>query len=220
MSTRRHLRRPGRLGGGAITARPARRRRRSASSSAPPWPRPTRTAAAAASPRRAPAHVANPLAGRLTKVVGTDVSAARYGEEVAAREDFGENLAGEKISDLDPIPARRFEQAGAGIQGLRPRLDRTHDRDAKALGATLAAGGSRADGRARLGEGLGRLHAPRRRLRALRRARRRTRRHRRRRPRRRPRIRASSASAGSNGGSGPAARCAPCPATTTASSPT
>ena len=41
-------------------------------------------------------------------MVGTDVPAARFGEEAAAREDFGENLAGEKISDLPPISARRF----------------------------------------------------------------------------------------------------------------
>lgn len=55
-----------------------------------------------------PARVANPLAGQITKVVGTDVPAARFGEEAAAREDFGENLAGEKISDILPISARRF----------------------------------------------------------------------------------------------------------------
>src|ERR1700742_2697074 len=57
-----------------------------------------------------PAHVDNPLAGRLTKVVGTNAPAARYGEEVAARENFEENLAGEKVSDLDPIPAQRFRR--------------------------------------------------------------------------------------------------------------
>jgi hypothetical protein len=56
-----------------------------------------------------PEHVANPLAGRIKKVVGTDVSAARYGEEVAAREDDEENLTGEKISDLLPLSPRRFK---------------------------------------------------------------------------------------------------------------
>ncbi len=50
----------------------------------------------------------NPLAGRLTKVYGTDTPASRYGAEIAALEDSGTNLAGEKVSDLSPLPARAF----------------------------------------------------------------------------------------------------------------
>lgn len=144
MSSPRHFRRPGRLGGGAIllgllavvvvgvfvgsALAPSHSDGRGGGVAS-----------------EGPAHVANPLAGRLTKVVGTDVSAARYGEEVAAREDFGENLAGEKISDLDPLPPRRFERP------VREYKVYAHDwiertiRDAKGLGATLAAGGSRAE---------------------------------------------------------------------------
>jgi hypothetical protein len=57
-----------------------------------------------------PARVANPLSGRVTHVVGVNASAARYGEEVAALEDFEENLAGEKISDLSPISPARFKK--------------------------------------------------------------------------------------------------------------
>jgi iron uptake system EfeUOB component EfeO/EfeM len=51
----------------------------------------------------------NPLAGRLKKVYGTDTPASRFGEEVAAREDQGTNLAGEKVSDLSPLSPRAFD---------------------------------------------------------------------------------------------------------------
>jgi hypothetical protein len=90
-----------------------------------------------------PAHVANPLAGRITKVVGTDISAARYGEEVAAREDFGENLAGEKISDLLPISAARFKKPVREYKAYAHGWIGRTIKDAKALGAALD-GGSRA----------------------------------------------------------------------------
>jgi hypothetical protein len=91
-----------------------------------------------------PAHVGNPLAGRLTKVVGTDVPAARFGEEAAAREDFGENLAGEKISDILPISAKRFERPVREYKAYAQDWIQRTIVDAKALDATLA-GGSRAD---------------------------------------------------------------------------
>jgi len=93
-----------------------------------------------------PAHVVNPLAGRLTKVVGTDVPAARFGEEAAAREDFGENLAGEKISDILPISAERFEKPVREYKAYAHGwIDRTIG-DAKALGVALR-GSSRAAAR-------------------------------------------------------------------------
>jgi iron uptake system EfeUOB component EfeO/EfeM len=93
-----------------------------------------------------PASVANPLAGRITKVVGTDVPAARFGEEAAAREDFGENLAGEKISDILPISARRFEKPVREYKAYAHGwIERTIE-DAKGLGGALA-GGSRAAAR-------------------------------------------------------------------------
>jgi hypothetical protein len=90
-----------------------------------------------------PAHIANPLAGRVTNVVGTGVSAARYGEEVAAREDFEENLAGEKISDLLPLPASRFEKPVKEYKAYAHVWIGRTIRDAEALGDALA-GGSRA----------------------------------------------------------------------------
>jgi hypothetical protein len=87
-----------------------------------------------------PSHVANPLAGRITKVVGTNVPAARFGEEVAAREDFGENLAGEKVSDLDPIPARRFKRPVKEYKAYAHGWIERTIRDAKALGTALVSG--------------------------------------------------------------------------------
>jgi hypothetical protein len=143
MSTRRSLRRPGRLGGVALSVgvlalvvlgvflgsalAPTHSDGRSGGTDS-----------------EGPAHVGNPLAGRIKNVVGTDVPAARYGEEAAAREDFEQNLAGEKISDLMPISARRFEKP---VREYKAYADGWIERtivDAKALGAALA-GGPRAD---------------------------------------------------------------------------
>ena len=146
MSTRRHFRRPGRLGGGAIllgllavivvgvfigsALAPSHSDGRGGGVAS-----------------EGPGNVDNPLAGRLTKVVGTEVSAARYGEEVAAREDFGENLAGEQISDLDPLSARRFKQPVREYKAYAHGWIERTITDAKALGATLGAGGWRAEAR-------------------------------------------------------------------------
>jgi iron uptake system EfeUOB component EfeO/EfeM len=51
----------------------------------------------------------NPLAGRLSKVYGTDIPASRYGTEIADLEDSGTNAAGEQISELSPIPPAQFD---------------------------------------------------------------------------------------------------------------
>lgn len=93
-----------------------------------------------------PARVANPLAGQITKVVGTDVPAARFGEEAAAREDFGENLAGEKISDILPISARRFAEPVRQYKHYAHGWVERTIVDAKTLDLTLT-GGSRAEAR-------------------------------------------------------------------------
>jgi iron uptake system EfeUOB component EfeO/EfeM len=91
-----------------------------------------------------PAHLANSLEGHLTKVVGTDTPAARFGEEVAARENFEENLAGEKISDLQPISPARFKRPVKEYKAYALSwIERTIGA-AKALGTALS-GGSRAD---------------------------------------------------------------------------
>jgi iron uptake system EfeUOB component EfeO/EfeM len=50
----------------------------------------------------------NPLAGRLSKVYGTNIPASRYGTEVADLEDEGTNTAGEQVSELSPLPASAF----------------------------------------------------------------------------------------------------------------
>jgi hypothetical protein len=143
MSSPPHLRRPGRLGGGAIllgllvvvvavfigsALAPSHSDGRRGSIAS-----------------EGPAHVANPLAGRLDKVVGTDVSAARYGEEVAAQEDFGTNLAGEQISELAPIPARRFRRPVREYKAYAHGWIERTIRDSKALEAILAAGSSRVE---------------------------------------------------------------------------
>jgi hypothetical protein len=138
MSTRRALRRPGRLGGLAlgvglivVVALGV-----FLGSALTPSHSDGRPAGGVAS--EGPARVANPLAGRVTKVVGTDVPAARFGEEVAAREDFEENLAGEKISDLQPIPAARFKQPVKEYKAYAHGWIERTIRDAKALGGALA----------------------------------------------------------------------------------
>ena len=56
----------------------------------------------------APKSALNPLAGRLSKVYGTNIPASRYGTEVADLEDDGTNLAGEQISDLSPLAPSLF----------------------------------------------------------------------------------------------------------------
>ncbi len=89
-----------------------------------------------------PASVANSLEGQVDSVVGTDVPAARFGEEVAAREDEEENLQGEKISDLSPIPPSRFVKPVKEYKAYaRGWIDRTTVA-AEALGRSLE-GGSR-----------------------------------------------------------------------------
>jgi iron uptake system EfeUOB component EfeO/EfeM len=144
MSTRRSFRRPGRLGAAAlfvgllvVVALGV-----FLGSALTPTSSDGRSGGSKAS--EGPAQVDNPLAGRLTKVVGTDVGAARYGEEVAAREDFEENLAGEKVSDLDPLPARRFRKPVKEYKAYAHGWIERTIVDAKALGGALA-GGSRAD---------------------------------------------------------------------------
>lgn len=56
----------------------------------------------------APKPAPNPLAGRLSKVYGTNIPASRYGTEVADLEDEGTNLAGEQVSELSPLSPTQF----------------------------------------------------------------------------------------------------------------
>jgi iron uptake system EfeUOB component EfeO/EfeM len=91
-----------------------------------------------------PATVANPLSGELTTVVGTDTPAARFGEEADVRENRGENLAGEKVSDIPPISAARFRKPVAEYKAYANGWVERTIVDAKALDATLASG-SRAE---------------------------------------------------------------------------
>lgn len=145
MSTRRFLRRPGRLGGAALFVSLLAIVVLGVflGSALTPSHSSARHGGVAS---EGPASVANPLAGRLEKVVGTDIPAARYGEEVAAREDFEENLAGEKVSDLDPLPAGRFRKPVREYKAYAHGWIERTIRDARALQGTLA-GGSRAAAR-------------------------------------------------------------------------
>jgi hypothetical protein len=137
MSTRRSFRRPGRLGGLAVFAGVLVVVALGVflGSALAPSHSDGRSAGGVAS--SGPSHLDNPLAGRVKTVAGTDVPAARYGEEVAALENFEENLEGEKISDLSPIPAARFQKPVKEYKDYaHVWIGRTID-DAKALGETL-----------------------------------------------------------------------------------
>jgi hypothetical protein len=144
MSTRRSFRRPGRLGGVALGVGVVFVVALAVllGSALTPSHSDGRPGGGVAS--EGPEHVANPLAGRIQKVVGTDVSAARYGEEVAAREDFEENLAGEKISDLEPLSPARFKRPVKEYKAYAHAWIGRTIGAAKALGVALE-GGSRAD---------------------------------------------------------------------------
>jgi hypothetical protein len=143
MQSRRSLRRPGRLGGAALLVGLLALVVLGVflGSALAPSHSDGRAGGVAS---EGPAHVANPLAGRLTTVVGTNVPAARFGEEAAAREDFGENLAGEKISDILPISAKRFEKPAKEYKAYAHGWVERTIVDARALGGALA-GGSWAD---------------------------------------------------------------------------
>jgi hypothetical protein len=94
-----------------------------------------------------PAEVANPIAGRINHMVGTDLPPEIAGAEAAAREDFGENLAGEKVSDLLPLAPRRFAKPVSEYKAYAHGWVERTIVDAKALGRALE-GGSRADAKA------------------------------------------------------------------------
>jgi hypothetical protein len=79
----------------------------------------------------------NPLAGRLSKVYGTDIPASRYGTEVADLEDQGTNLRGEQVSDLTPIPPPDFDGPEREYRGYAVRWISQALADASALGRAL-----------------------------------------------------------------------------------
>ncbi len=82
----------------------------------------------------------NPLAGRLSKVYGTDIPASRYGTEVADLEDEGTNLQGEQVSDLTPIPPPDFDGPEHEYRVYAVRWTSQALADASALGRALASG--------------------------------------------------------------------------------
>jgi iron uptake system EfeUOB component EfeO/EfeM len=81
---------------------------------------------------------ANPLAGRLSKVYGTDIPASRYGTEIADLEDSGTNAAGEQISELSPIPSAQFDHPEHEYRLYAVRWVTRALADAASLGGALA----------------------------------------------------------------------------------
>jgi iron uptake system EfeUOB component EfeO/EfeM len=144
MSTRPSFRRPGRLGGLAVTAGVLVVVAIGVFLGSALAPSHSDGQSGGGVASNGPSRVANPLEGRLTTVVGTDTPAARFGEEVAARENLEENLAGEKISDLSPISARRFKEPVKEYKAYAHGWIERTIKDAEALGGTLSLG-SRAD---------------------------------------------------------------------------
>jgi high-affinity iron transporter len=82
----------------------------------------------------------NPLAGRLSKVYGTDIPASRYGTEIADLEDEGTNVQGEQVSDLSPIPAKEFDGPEHEYRVYAVRWISTALADASALRGALTSG--------------------------------------------------------------------------------
>jgi hypothetical protein len=82
----------------------------------------------------------NPLAGRLSKVYGTNIPASRYGTEVADLEDEGTNLAGEQISELSPLPPSDFTAPENEYRAYAERWVSKALAAAASLGRALAVG--------------------------------------------------------------------------------
>ena len=83
---------------------------------------------------------ANQLHVRITKVVGSNVSAKKFGAEVAAQEDQGVNTKGQPTGDLSPLPPRAFAVPIAHFRGYAERWAVRLAHDLPALRDTLAAG--------------------------------------------------------------------------------
>jgi iron uptake system EfeUOB component EfeO/EfeM len=88
----------------------------------------------------APKSAPNPLAGRLSKVYGTNVPASRYGTEIADLEDEGTNQAGEQVSELSPLPAAAFTTPEDEYRAYSERWIAHALADAVALAHALATG--------------------------------------------------------------------------------
>ena len=90
----------------------------------------------------------NPLAGRLSKVYGTNIPASRYGTEIADLEDEGTNLAGEQVSELSPIPSSEFARPESEYRAYAQRWITNAVIGASSLGRALVAGNRAAAKRA------------------------------------------------------------------------
>jgi iron uptake system EfeUOB component EfeO/EfeM len=88
----------------------------------------------------APKSTPNPLAGRLSKVYGTNIPASRYGTEVADLEDAGTNLAGEQVSELSPIAPGAFGAPESEYRAYAQRWIANASSGAASLQRALLAG--------------------------------------------------------------------------------
>jgi hypothetical protein len=82
---------------------------------------------------------ANPLGVRVTKVVGSNISASNYGTFISKQEQ-GVNGSGQMTSDLTPIPARWFNRPVAAYRGYAEGWAVKLGNSIPALQSALAAG--------------------------------------------------------------------------------
>ena len=82
---------------------------------------------------------ADPLGVRVTKVVGSNVPAAKYGTIDSQREQ-GVNSSGQMTSDLTPLPARWFNRPEAAYRRYAERWSVKLANSLPALHSALAAG--------------------------------------------------------------------------------
>jgi Imelysin len=82
----------------------------------------------------------DPLGTRISKVYGTSTPARIYGTEVGDLEDLGENLRGQMISDLTPLPRSAFARPVAAYRRYSATWLRRVEADAGKLTGALAAG--------------------------------------------------------------------------------
>jgi hypothetical protein len=92
---------------------------------------------AAVAPHQNPA---NQLHRHITKVVGTNIPAKKFGAEVAAQEDQGVNTRGQIVGDLTPLPPRAFAIPVARFRVYAERWAIRLGHDLPALQSALSTG--------------------------------------------------------------------------------
>ena len=91
---------------------------------------------------------ADPLHRHITKVVGTNIPAKKFGVEVADQENRGLNTRGQPIGDLTPLPASAFAKPVARFRIYAERWAVRLGHDLPTLRTALATGSRPASKRA------------------------------------------------------------------------